>query len=1040
MTAKTSKTAPKMQRRSKWLIAVGSVVVVYTVVGFLVVPAVVKSQMLKILPGLTKRQVSVDRVKCNPYVLSLTIDGFSLKETNGDVFSSFGELYVNFQLSSIFKRAFVFDEISLKDPFAQVTYLTSGSFNFANLIGNTTNSAPGKPQPPPPLIVYHLSITNGAVAFDDFTRKTPFHTRYQPINISLADFTTRRDESSPYEITARGDSGESLSWSGNITLSPLHSAGAFRLAGLKLPKYKPYSSDYALFEIVDGQVDAAVEYRYDSTTNAMDLDVTNASVSLTRFQLKTPDTGEEVVNIPSFTISNASASLVNHTVEVGEVKSSGGALLVRQNQDGKINLLANLVPQPASAAANPAPASGAPWMAKIDEIAFDDYRLKAEDKVPAKTARFNISQLNFTAKNVSNVSNAPVAVTLSLRLQDTGSVSVKGDATLLPPSADFQIGLSNLDMRMIQPYLDQQVHMAITRGALDVNGRARFRPGVPDAPLVNFDGDVAVRNFGVTDEVQFDDLVTWDALDLTGIHVQLQPNKFHVDRIKFTDAKNSAIIGPDHRLNVLTILPEKKAAPAKTNATPPPGTLPEMTLGEFVFENSSLHFADKSIEPNCVFDVQQASGSVKNISSLLADPSVVEVKGKVDEFSTFSVTGKLNPMPNNLFVDVSVAFTNTILTAFSPYMEKYAGRPLQKGKLSLALHYAIKQKALDAANDIFIDQLTLGPKNGSTNATTLPVKLAIALLKDRSGRIKLDVPVQGKLDDPKFKLAPIIWGVVENLIVKAATSPFSLLGAMFGGGEELSFVAFDPGQSVVPAVETKKLDTLVQALYDRPELTMEINGSADTAKDRDEMVHAKFQRQIKALFIKEMTDAGKPAIAEDELTLPTADFARLVPVAYSNAFGAYRSAATNETTNAPVPPPPVKPAAPVAIIQPLSSPPRTPFEHGGSRMMYFTHRDEDVTKAAPPPPVIPPVETNTPPAVAPVVVAQSDLAAMEDRLLQQIKITDDDYRQLMENRAKEVEAYLLKSGKVTADRLFITAPKPIVPDARGEDRVNLTLD
>ena len=475
----TNPTKPaKLPRRTKWLIGLGTALLLYTIIGFFVVPAIVKSQMLKILPGLTKRRVAVDQVKFNPYVLSLTIDGFSLKETNGDVFSSFTELYVNFQLSSIFKRSFVFDEISLVDPFAQITFMTNGTFNFANLITNSAPSkTPEKPGPPPPVIVYHLRITNGAVAFADFSRKTPFKVRYQPINVGLTDFTTLHDQSSQYEIAAHGDAGESLGWTGNITVDPFRSSGTFKVSGFKLDRYKPYSQDYALFEIRGGQIDASLDYRYDSATNALNAEVTNGAFALTGFQLRTPDTGEDVLTIPSFTIKQISASLLRRTAEIGEMKSTGGSILVRQNHEGKINLLSNLVPQPEQAPfprIPPPPGSGPPWQAKIDEIAFDNYSIKAEDQMPAKPATFNIEQLGFNLRNVSNASNSPVTLAFGLRLQDTGLIGLNGSATLIPPWADVFVGVTNLDLRMVQPYLEQQVKLAVTRGALNVNGHAHY--------------------------------------------------------------------------------------------------------------------------------------------------------------------------------------------------------------------------------------------------------------------------------------------------------------------------------------------------------------------------------------------------------------------------------------------------------------------------------------------------------------------------------------------------------------------------------------
>ena len=133
------------------------------------------------------------------------------------------------------------------------------------------------------------------------------------------------------------------------------------------------------------------------------------------------------------------------------------------------------------------------------------------------------------------------------------------------------------------------------------------------------------------------------------------------------------------------------------------------------------------------------------------------------------------------------------LSPVTPYSGRYAGYTIEKGKLSLSLQYLIVKKKLDAQNRVFLDQLTLGDKVDSPDATKLPVKLAIALLKNRKGEIDLNLPLSGQIDDPKFSLGRIIIKILVNILVKAATSPFALLGALFGGGEELSYVDFDYG-------------------------------------------------------------------------------------------------------------------------------------------------------------------------------------------------------------------------------------------------------
>src|SRR5579871_4460597 len=257
----------KLSRRAKWLIGLGTAFVLYTLIGFFLVPVIVKSQMLKRLPALTKRQVSIEQVKFNPYALSLTIRGFALKEPSGEVFTSFDEFYANFQLwASLFKRSLVFDEISLKGPFAQITYLQDGNFNFANLlesaVGSPGTNSPGTnaPSPPPRLLVYNLSITNGSIAFADLKRATPFHTKFIPIHVELTNLTTIRDKDSPYSFIARSDSGESFAWSGFVTLNPLRSEGTFRLGGLKLSNYGTYAHDYAKCDITKGLLDVAADY------------------------------------------------------------------------------------------------------------------------------------------------------------------------------------------------------------------------------------------------------------------------------------------------------------------------------------------------------------------------------------------------------------------------------------------------------------------------------------------------------------------------------------------------------------------------------------------------------------------------------------------------------------------------------------------------------------------------------------------------------------------------------------------------------------
>jgi hypothetical protein len=220
------------------------------------------------------------------------------------------------------------------------------------------------------------------------------------------------------------------------------------------------------------------------------------------------------------------------------------------------------------------------------------------------------------------------------------------------------------------------------------------------------------------------------------------------------------------------------------------------------------------------------------------------------------------------------------LSPTTPYAGKYVGYTVEKGKLSFDLKYLIVKKKLESQNYIFLDQLTLGEKVESPHATKLPVKLAIALLKDRNGEVKLDIPVTGSLDDPKFSVWGIILKILINLIARAATSPFSLLGAVFGGGEELSFVEFDYGSTTVAEPNAKKLETIVKALHDRPSLKMDIEGHVDMEKDREGLKQYLFSRKVKAQKLNEMVKKGQTSVSVDEVKIEPNEYEKYLKMAY----------------------------------------------------------------------------------------------------------------------------------------------------------------
>ncbi len=366
-----------------------------------------------------------------------------------------------------------------------------------------------------------------------------------------------------------------------------------------------------------------------------------------------------------------------------------------------------------------------------------------------------------------------------------------------------------------------------------------------------------MTNFSSKDKNTDEDFLKWKTLSLNPVDIGYNPIYARIGGMSLTDFYSALVINTDGTLSVRRILAEETreelretAASQRSGATPRTApAAPRQTVGpsqatgaappldieieKITLQGGTIAFTDRYIKPSYAANLTEMGGRISGLSPKKDRRAEVELRGKLDNYVPLEITGKINPWKEHLYVDLVAKFKDLELSSFTPYAGKYVGYTVEKGKLAFDVQYLIVNKKLDARNVIFFDQLTLGDKVESPDATKLPVRLAIALLKDRSGQIKLDLPVTGNIDDPKFSVWGIIWKIIVNLLTKAATSPFALLGSLFGGGEELSYLEFDYGRTNLTEANLKKIETLVKALEDRSALKLDIEGHADMEQDRE---------------------------------------------------------------------------------------------------------------------------------------------------------------------------------------------------------------
>ena len=263
--------------------------------------------------------------------------------------------------------------------------------------------------------------------------------------------------------------------------------------------------------------------------------------------------------------------------------------------------------------------------------------------------------------------------------------------------------------------------------------------------------------------------------------------------------------------------------------------------------------------------------------------ATLELRGRAAGTALLEIGGQLNPTVKPLALDIKARATDLELAPLSPYAGKYAGYAIERGKLSMDIAYKIDADGrLDAKNQVVLNQLTFGEKIESKDATKLPVRLAVALLKDRNGVIDINLPVSGSVNDPKFSVGGLVWQVIVNVLTKAITAPFSLL-AGGGGGGDLSMVEFKPGTAQIAATGAGAIDKVAKALTERPALKMTVTGAADPAAEREAFQSAALDARLVAEQRRDALRAGAPASAASApVTLGADERARLLKQLYTD--------------------------------------------------------------------------------------------------------------------------------------------------------------
>ncbi|MFV3335053.1 DUF748 domain-containing protein [Pseudomonas sp. NY15437] len=514
-----------------------------------------------------------------------------------------------------------------------------------------------------------------------------------------------------------------------------------------------------------------------------------------------------------------------------------------------------------------------PWHVVLRDTQLRGYKAHLADRAPGKPVNLEVGPLDLDLQNLDSGLTSPLQLKLKTGLGPRGQIEASGQVIPNPVSAKLKVSTRDIDLRVAQAYIDPFIRLELRSGLLASDLDVDLKGTDPLAFSVK--GSAQVTQLHTLDTLKSRDFVKWTKLTLDGLAYQ-HGDSLVIQTVSLEEPYARFIINEDRSTNVSELIikqPESSSAPASKNSGSGGGKELGIRIGGVKINNGSANFADLTLRPDFATAIQQLGGEIGTIDNRNPAPASVDVKGKVDKYAPVTIKGSLNPFSPLEKLDIATSFKRVELTTLTPYSGKFAGYRIRKGRLNLDLHYQITQGKLKAENKVLVEHLQLGEKVDSPDAVDLPVKLAIALLKDANGNIDIQLPVEGDLNNPQFSVMPIVWQTLRNLVVRAVQAPFNFIAGLAsgGGGPDLSNVTFAAGASELDASAQANLDKLADALKQRPALKLEVEGVAAAASDgpllADRRLKQEYQKNYYSMLQrrgdKVPSDASQLEVPED---------------------------------------------------------------------------------------------------------------------------------------------------------------------------------
>ncbi|MCD4781727.1 MAG: DUF748 domain-containing protein [Candidatus Omnitrophica bacterium] len=493
----------------------------------------------------------------------------------------------------------------------------------------------------------------------------------------------------------------------------------------------------------------------------------------------------------------------------------------------------------------------------IDILTISNSGAYVRDESIQHPFEHTFNSINVKLENLSTIPDEDSRLKAKFKLLNGGQIFIGADLMINPLNATVDLSIKDFALTSLQPFIDDRLNVQIETGLFYLDAHVNFDSAPTATETLVFNGDFGIDSFVLNDKTDLKQtLIEWDKLKLSQVQFLLNQNKLLIKKVQLDHVQGKFILCPDgHNFQSIVKGAQQKEGVNGQNGnqnetlevpiddTPPDDLTPSdqtplseisVFISEVMIDQGNIHFEDQSIDPAFIGQLDQLKLRLKGLSNNPDDQVEFFFTSLLNQSGQFEINGSVKPLRKPLDLTMNVTLKNYTMQTLTPYVGKFAGYQVDKGKIQIELDYEIIQDKIKADHKVIIKNFKFGDKFKSEHTLKVPFKLAISLLEDINNQIHITLPVNGSISDPKFKYAHMITRTFVNFLIKIVAKPFSFLASVVGGeakDQEFNVLYFPYGDARVNDAERTKLMQLIDGLKQRPRLSITVQGTYDNIKD-----------------------------------------------------------------------------------------------------------------------------------------------------------------------------------------------------------------